>query len=139
MIIDGSNAVAGRLAAYAAKRLLEGESVVITNAEKIVISGSEEHVTSVYKNRRGMTQKANPEHGMKWPRRPDLLFKRIIEGMLPKHSNRKTMAMRALRVYLGTPADLKETSMKPVKTSEKLARNFVSLEKLCANLGWVAK
>lgn len=138
MIIDASNAVAGRLAAYAAKRLLEGEQVVIVNAEKAVISGDEEEITLVYRKRRGMTQKANPEHAMKWPRRPDFLLKRIIKGMLPKRSNRKTTALKALRVYVGKPASVTGTPVTPIKTSDKLARGFVSIEKICANLGWKA-
>ena len=38
MIIDGEGCVLGRLASITSKNLLEGEEVVILNAEKIMLS-----------------------------------------------------------------------------------------------------
>ncbi len=139
ILIDAQDAVVGRLAAYVAKRLIEGEKVTVINAEKAVISGNTEQITSVYYKRRGMTQKANPEFALKWPRRPDLLMRRIITGMLPKHSNRKMTALKSLKVHLGSPAEMQGNAIKPVKTSDKLARNFITLQVLCKNLGWEFK
>ena len=42
MIINGEDQILGRLASIVSKKLLEGENIVIVNAEKIVISGSKE-------------------------------------------------------------------------------------------------
>ena len=41
MIIDGEGCVLGRLASVTSKNLLEGEEVVILNAEKIMLTGKE--------------------------------------------------------------------------------------------------
>ena len=40
MIIDGEGCVLGRLASITSKNLLEGEEVVILNAEKIMLTKS---------------------------------------------------------------------------------------------------
>ena len=39
-IIDGKDAVLGRLASYAAKEALKGEDIAIVNCEKIIITGN---------------------------------------------------------------------------------------------------
>ena len=39
-IIDGKNAVLGRLASFAAKEALRGEEIVILNCEQIIITGN---------------------------------------------------------------------------------------------------
>lgn len=135
IVIDANNAIVGRLSAYVAKKVLENESVVIVNAEKAVFSGSAKYVTDIYAARRQMTDKANPEHGAKWPRRPDFLLKRIIRGMLPKRNARKKAALTNLRVYMGTPPSVKDAKAFP-DTAEQLARSYVSLEQVCEKLGW---
>ncbi len=135
IVIDATDAIIGRLGAYVAKRVSENEQVIIVNAEKAVFSGTAQYVTSIYSRRRQMTDKANPEHGAKWPRRPDLLLKRIIRGMLPKRAVRMKAALSNLRIYMGTPAQIKDA--KPfTNTSADLARSHVSLEKVCERLGW---
>ena len=42
MIIDGEGCVLGRLASITSKNLLEGEEVVILNAEKIMLTGNKD-------------------------------------------------------------------------------------------------
>lgn len=135
--IDAKDAIVGRLGAYVAKKVIENESVIIVNAEKAVFSGNAEYVAGIYTRRRQMTDKANPEHGAKWPRRPDLLLKRIIRGMLPKRAVRMKSAMTNLRIYMGTPEQVKDA--KPFgNTSKDLARASVTLEEVCERLGWKA-
>ncbi len=135
MTIDATDAIVGRLGAYVAKKVAENESVIIVNAEKAVFSGKAEYVTSIYSRRRQMTDKANPEHGAKWPRRPDLLLKRIIRGMLPKRHARMKAAMANLRIYMGTPEQIKDAKTFG-NTAKDLARSHVSLEEVCERLGW---
>ena len=38
-VVDANNLILGRMATVVAKRLLQGESIIILNAEKTVISG----------------------------------------------------------------------------------------------------
>lgn len=137
LTIDAKDAIVGRLGAYVAKKVAENESVVIVNAEKAVFSGKAEYVAGIYAARRQMMDKANPEHSAKWPRRPDLLLKRIIRGMLPKRNARKKAAMGNLRIYMGMPSNVKDA--KPfANTAAQLARAHVSLEEVCERLGWKA-
>ncbi len=138
LVIDATNAICGRLSAYCAKQSLKGEKVIVLNAEKIVISGNPKEITLVYSKRRGIQYKADPEKSAKWPRRPDLLFKRIIRGMLPKHSPRGKAALERIMVYLGEPEHAE--AKKPfTNTSDALGKNFISFQQLCKNLGWSPK
>ncbi|MBI5226356.1 50S ribosomal protein L13 [Candidatus Micrarchaeota archaeon] len=138
IVIDATDAIIGRLGTYVAKKVIENESVVIVNAEKAVFSGTAEYVTGIYFRRRQMTDKANPDHGAKWPRRPDILLKRIIRGMLPKRNTRMKAALGNLRIYMGKPVDIKETAEPFRDLGKDRARTCVSLEVVCERLGWKA-
>jgi len=139
LLIDADGAVAGRLAAFVAKKALSGETVVIVNAEKAVISGNPKRVTLKYFNKRSVQNKANPEKSMKTPRRPDLFLKKMIAGMLPK-SPRGAKAEKSVKAFLGVPREYEnQKASKPVKTAEKLGASFITLKQLCANLGWNKK
>ncbi len=133
--IDAENAIVGRLSAFTAKKLLQGETMVIVNAEKAVFSGNPDNIVQVYSKRREMTDKSNPEHGAKWPRRPDLMLRRVIRGMLPKRNYRQKQALDKLRVYMGVPADVKEA--KPFRdTAAQLKSAAITVGEVCARLGW---
>ena len=43
-IIDASNLILGRMASVVAKRLLQGENIIVVNAEKAVVSGKKKAV-----------------------------------------------------------------------------------------------
>ena len=51
MIIDASGTMLGRLASYAAKQVLNGNEIVIVNAEKAVISGRKQRIINDFKQR----------------------------------------------------------------------------------------
>ena len=84
--------VLGRLASITSKNLLEGEEVVILNAEKIMLTGNKEWAYAKYKQRVDRASISNPRDlGPKYPRRPDDIFRRTVRGMLPfKKSKGKT-------------------------------------------------
>ncbi len=129
MIIDGKNAVLGRLAAYVAKELLKGEKIEIMNAEKIIILGNPKKIVTDCLERR---RRGSPKKGPFFPRKPDLIVKRAIRGMLPYKTDRGKQAMKNLKVHIGEieATDVKTVAVKNVKT------NFISIEKLSKNLGW---
>jgi large subunit ribosomal protein L13 len=70
--IDGTNAILGRLASRVAKKLIEGNEVVLVNAEKIVISGNPKSITDDYLVRKSLKDKSDPEKSPKWPKVPNL-------------------------------------------------------------------
>ncbi len=104
MIINADGLILGRLASKVAKLLLEGESVVIVNSEKVVISGSKVSVLNDYKQMRG---KGSPEKGPYFPRMPDQILKRTIRGMLPHKKTRGREAFSRLKVYIAIPEEYK--------------------------------
>jgi len=141
MVIDATDAITGRLAAFSAKQALKGEEVVIVNAEKAVISGNAEGTVMKYAKRREMQNKADPRKSpsQSWAKRPDKLLKRIISGMLPKHSSRRKHALERIMVHMGVPKEF-EGKAKPFgATSKKLFCDFISLKDICAKFGWVSK
>lgn len=120
MHIDGENLILGRLANQVAQMLLAGESVVIVNAEKIVISGNRNDIYKRFKHRTDLADRGNPRRGPFFPKTSDKLVRRTIRGMLPwgKPSGRE--AFRRLKVFEGVPAQYSDTE-------------FVSLEKADGN------
>lgn len=137
MVIDATDAITGRLSAFIAKKLINGEEVVLLNTEKAVISGNPKRTVNVYHKRRGMRNLGNPENASKWPRRPDYLFKRILQGMLPKQTSRGKNALKKFRAELGAPQKYENEKIEKFKyTKEKLNCKTISLKELCTNLGW---
>lgn len=131
MIIDGKNAILGRLATYAAKELLNGSEIIVVNSEKIVITGSPKKIVGDYlKNRR----RGSPQHGPFAPKKPDLIVRRTIRGMLPK-SRKGRNAFRKLKVYVDIPAAFQGKEMKSIEVKE-LKTNFIRVGELAQSIGW---
>jgi large subunit ribosomal protein L13 len=145
MIIDAKDAIVGRLAAIAAKQLLLGNEVVVINAEQAVISGNPERIVAKYAKRRTMRSLSRPEKSpsQSWSRRPDMLLRRIMRGMLPKDSSRGRDALRKLRVFMGVPKEVEEglktrPAVKLPKQASGLMCGTTTLNELCKSLGWHA-
>ncbi|MEM4295715.1 MAG: 50S ribosomal protein L13 [Candidatus Anstonellales archaeon] len=133
LVIDAENAVLGRLASKVAKALLNGEQVVIINAEKALISGNKEYIIRKYKTRRNLQTKQNPEKSPKWPKVPNLLLRRIIRGMLPRKKAKGRQAFKRLKVYIGNPLNVQGTK---VDEAMKELKNYITMADLCSYLGW---
>ena len=137
LVVDAEGHVAGRLASIVAKRLLRGESIVVVNAEKLIITGKPKRVfEQYYKRWAEWRTHYNPEkRGPKYPRMPDRLFKRMVRGMLPDKPKGRE-ALKRLRVYIGVPEEF--ASREKVKFPEALFRNplipYVTLGELCRML-----
>ncbi|MBI3587656.1 50S ribosomal protein L13 [Candidatus Micrarchaeota archaeon] len=136
LVFDAAGCVAGRVASRAMKEALSGKNVVILNAESAIISGSPVLLKATFLARRAVQQKANPDHSPVWPRRADLLFKKIIAGMAPKKKARGGNAIKAIMVHLGVPKEFE--GAKAEKYAEKLSFKRVkatTLGQLCVLLG----
>ncbi|PAV06634.1 50S ribosomal protein L13 [Methanosphaera cuniculi] len=106
-IIDAEGLVLGRLASSISKRLLDGEEIVIVNAEKIIISGNKDFIYARYKQRVDRASISNPRVlGPKYPRRPDDIFRRTVRGMLPYRKPHGRTAYKNLKVNVGIPKEL---------------------------------
>ena len=135
-IIDASGAILGRLASEVAKRALKGEEIIIINAEKAVISGNKEAVLEKYLHRRRI---GNPKKGPFFPKRPDLIVKRAIRGMLPYKKKKGKEALKRIRVFIGVPEELKieaERVEKAKKRVDDISCPFIEVLELSKLLGW---
>jgi len=117
MIIDGTDLILGRMASEAAKMLLAGDTVVIVNAEKVVISGSKEAVFAKYKKMRDC---GDVYKGPFVSRMPDRLVRRTVRGMLPRKKAKGKEAFGKLSVYIGVPASVKGKPEKLDVTKDRL-------------------
>lgn len=138
MIIDGKDLILGRLASFAAKRLLEGERVTIVNAEKVVISGRGDTTFDAYRAWMETRNVANPRKGPFHLKRSQELVRGAIKGMLPFDTTRGREAFRRLRVYAGTPDELsgKElVSIEGASLKQLGTRRFIRVGELSRKLG----
>ncbi len=99
-VVDASGLVLGRAASVIAKRLLNGESIVVINAEKSVVTGSRSHVLAHYTEARA---RGSVRRGPHFPRYPDRIFRRTVRGMLPHLKSRGRVALGRLQVHIGVP------------------------------------
>ncbi|MBR9701481.1 50S ribosomal protein L13 [Candidatus Pacearchaeota archaeon] len=119
-IIDGKNAVLGRLASYVAKEALKGEEIVVLNCDQVIITGNKKDIKGKFEARRsriGSSQKG-PKH-----RRPSqMIVKRTIRGMLPDHrTGRGREAFKKIKCYGGVPKEFEE-SKKIIAGKEKTSK-----------------
>ncbi|WP_342811430.1 50S ribosomal protein L13 [Candidatus Hadarchaeum sp.] len=138
MIVDGKDLVLGRLASFAAKRLLEGEKVVVLNAEQVVISGRKDATLESYRAWLETRNVANPRKGPQHPKRPEDIVRRAVRGMLPYDKPKGREAFRRLRVFVGVPEEFtgKETAKVPRASLADLGtRRFIRVGELSKLLG----
>ncbi|MEA1984057.1 MAG: 50S ribosomal protein L13 [Euryarchaeota archaeon] len=114
-VINADGLIMGRLASIVAKRLLEGESIHIVNAEKAVISGSKVTTFREYEEIRDMGTR---EFGPYFPKRPERILKRTVRGMLPYKRARGRDALASLKVYVGVPEELKGSEFTTVEGAD---------------------
>ncbi len=141
LYIDGTRLRLGRVASGVAKQLICGNSVVIVNAEKIVVSGSRASVMSKYERWIKLRTFKNPEDvGPKQHRGPDRLTWYAVRNMLPKSPEGKTQ-LKHLKVFMGVPAELSSKSFQKIEEADVkfLRGSYMSLGELSKDLGWVGQ
>lgn len=135
-ILDSEGLIAGRLSSVVAKRLLKGETIIIVNAEKAIISGSKKQVVERFRIRFNLSAKGNPRKGPKFPRMPDRMLKRIIRGMLPFKRPTGKAAFKKLKVYMGVPDEFKGAKFEVVEQAKRPSeKKSIKLAEISKELG----
>lgn len=136
--IDGTGQVLGRLASYVAKRLLEGNHVVVVNVENVVLKGSWSTVEKEWQARFELKSVINPfRYSPKRYVRPDMYFRRVVRGMLPWRKAKGRQALRRLRVYIGVPRELGDAKFIQLEKVEGvLGKQYVTLSRIASRFGW---
>lgn len=134
-VVDAEALILGRMASTVAKRLLEGERIEIVNSEGAVVSGKRLKVIKEWKaflivGGRGR----GPIH---W-RKPNMIVRRTIRGMLPYRKARGMEAFRRLRVHIGVPEELVDVEKEsiPEAHANRLGGRYVTVGEIAANIGW---
>ena len=126
-IIDGKDAIMGRLASYAAKEALKGEDIVILNTEQVIITGNRENIKKDFDEKR--THVGSAQKGPKISRSPEKILKRVIRGMLPDHrTGRGKVALKRIRCYVGVPKEFE--NMKKISGGKEIKSRFITIEEL---------
>ena len=124
MIIDGKDAILGRLASHVAKLALKGEEVGIVNCEQIVITGNKKFIKKNLEEKR--THVGSTQKGPKVSRTSEKIVKRTIRGMLPNYrTGRGREALKRIKCYVGVPADLAKEKMESFVKETKGKRTTV--------------
>jgi large subunit ribosomal protein L13 len=132
MYINADNHVLGRLASKVADTLLSGESVTVVNAGKSVIIGNPKAAIASYQEK---IARGDPYHGPFYPRHPDMIFKRVVRGMIPRGTSRGREAFKRLRVFNSLPEDVSGKELTEMKgTANKGERKSISLKELSEKL-----
>ncbi len=111
IIIDADNQILGRLASYVAKQALLGEVVNVVNAEKAIITGNKAHTLERFRRKRNL---GVPLQGPYFIRKPEMIVKRTIRGMLPYKQEKGRSALKRIMCFRGIPDKLKGKEMHKV-------------------------
>lgn len=134
-IINGDGLIIGRMASIIAKRLLNGEEIVIVNAEKAVLSGKRK---SKVKEAKEFLEVGSPEKGPFHYRRPDNIVRRTVRGMLPYKQPKGKQAYKRLKVFVGIPDELKDKKIETLMDAraEKLTCPYFTVGEFAKEIGW---
>jgi large subunit ribosomal protein L13 len=136
MIIDAKDAILGRLSSFAAKQLLLGNKVDIINCEECIVSGKKQSIMGIYI--RKLHRKA-PTKAPFFYRRPDMLVKRTVRGMLPFKRARGRDTFKNIRCHIGIPENLASQKALKVEGTEMAkiqSTDCMRVKDICKAVGW---
>ncbi len=134
-IIDAEGQILGRMCSKISKKLLNGEEVVILNSEKAILSGKKKSKVAEAKE---FLEVGAPKRGPFHYRRPDMIVRKTVRGMLPFRQPKGKKAFANLRVYMGVPFEFKDQKTEKFEESDaaKLKGPKLTLADLAKELGW---
>ncbi|KPV63014.1 MAG: 50S ribosomal protein L13 [Candidatus Bathyarchaeota archaeon BA2] len=135
VVIDAKGLILGRMASIIANRLLQGETIIIVNAEKAAVSGKR---LSRVREAKTFLEVGHPRKGPYHPRRPDGIVRRAIRGMLPRKKPKGQQAYKRLKVFLGIPQELKDKEAQtiPEASAERLRCPYITVGEIAKEVGW---
>jgi len=126
-IIDGKNAVLGRVASYAAKQALQGEDVVIVNCKDLIITGNQEFTEKNIQTRRSRIGWSR--QGQRYSRSTEKMVKTTIRGMLPNYRlGRGKVAFEKIKCYSDVPKEFE--SAEKISIAKDKKKVFVKLKEV---------
>ncbi len=133
--VNAEGLIVGRMCSKVAKRLLNGEEVIILNAEKAVFSGKKKSkVLEAHK----FLEVGAPMRGPFHYRRPDRFLRKTVRGMVPYKLPKGKSAFKRLKVFMDVPLEFKEKTMITFEeaNSINLKGPHFTLGELAKEIGW---
>ncbi len=126
-IIDGKDAVLGRLASYVAKESLKGEEIVILNCEQVIITGNKKNIEKDFEEKRGRV--GSSQKGPKHHRISEKIVKRVIRGMLPDfRKGRGKETLKRIKCYNKIPKEFQEK--KKIVAGKEKKTKFIRIKEI---------
>lgn len=134
-LVNAEGLIVGRMCSKVAKLLLDGQEVIILNAEKAVFSGKRK---SKVAEAHLFLEVGAPERGPFHYRRPDRFLRKTVRGMLPFKQPKGKNAYKRLKAYMGVPAEFKDQQMITFAeaSSATLKGPHFTLAELASEIGW---
>lgn len=135
-LINAEGLILGRLCSHVAKRLRNGEEIIVVNAEKAVVSGRRAQLFEFYRHRRNRASSQTKAKGPYYPRTADMILKRTVRGMVEYKKPAGRAAFKRLKVYLGVPKEFRSAKAETIDSARKthLAK-YVLLGDISKELG----
>jgi len=134
-LVNAEDQIIGRMCSKVAKLLLNGEEVVILNAEKAVFSEKKKNKISEAKE---FLDVGAPERGPFHYRRPDRYLRKTVRGMVPFKQPKGKSAYKRLKVFMGIPEEYKNKNMISFDDAQvaNLKGPHFTLAELAKEIGW---
>jgi len=135
ILVNAEGLIVGRMCSKVAKLLLNGNEVIILNAEKAVFSGKRK---SKVAEAHLFLEVGAPERGPFHYRRPDRFLRKTVRGMLPFKQPKGKAAFKRLKVYMGIPLEFKDQQLITFEeaSSTDLKGPHMTLGELATAIGW---
>ena len=135
IVIDATNIILGRMASFAAKQALLGETVEIINSGKAIVTGNKKRTL---KDQLEKLERGSSTRGPFTFKRTDMFVKRVIRGMLPYNKENGKKAVKRIRCYVEVPDKLKDAKLQNLKgmTLSKLTVvKYTTVKEICNVIG----
>lgn len=141
LVIDSTDHVAGKLAAFVAKKALEGYSIHVLCSESIVFTGKMERHVAAYKSYLNKRNIVNPERGAFHYKEPSKYFRKVFRNMACRRTVRGKEAAARISVYEGIPKQFENVERLVVpkalrKVVTNTDRKYITLGDLLSQFGW---
>jgi len=134
-LVNAEGQIVGRMCSKIAKLLLNGEEVIILNAEKAVFSGKKK---SKIAEAHLFLEVGAPARGPFHYRRPDRFLRKTVRGMLPFKQPKGKNAYKHLKAFMGVPTEFKDQKMLSFDDAQaaNLKGPHFTLAELAKEIGW---
>jgi len=126
IIIDAEDCVLGRVAAYSAKKALQGKKIIILNCDKAIVTGDRKMVQEEFRQK--FVRGGNAQKGPYVSSNPVLIMKRALRGMLPHKRERGRIAAKNIMCFNDTP--LEYASAKKENLKRDIQCKYIRLSEL---------